>query len=189
MGGSKGPSSQQINTENQIAQGQLGLEQQQQAQSSQLYSLTEPGLQTAENFYKTLATGNPQAIQTATAPATEGIAANYNQAITNMSQNMPRGGAKDLAVQEAEISKAGAIGSTQANAYLGAPTALANLAQGGIGLSVNEMTQALSAFSGASSTNQAAGQMTGAAKSQTLGFIGALGGDAAQGLGAYFGAQ
>jgi len=101
---------------------------------------------------------------------------------------MPRGGAKDLAVQEAEISKAGAIGSTQANAYLGAPSALANLASGGIGLSVNEMTQALSAFSGASSSNQSAGNMQGAAKSQTLGFLGALGGDAAQGIGAAVGA-
>jgi len=181
--GQKGPTAQEQATQQEITQGQLGSEQQQQAQSSQLYNLTEPGLQTAENYYKQLASGNPQSIQTATAPATEAIAGNYNQAVKNIQQNMPRGGAQDLAVQEAEISKAGAIGGTQAQAYLGAPTALANLAQGGIGLSVNEMTQALSAFSGASSSNTSAANMSGAGKAETLGFLGSLGQSAATGAG------
>lgn len=181
--GSKGPGQQAIDTQNQITQGQLSVEQSANKRSQQLYDLTEPGMKTAESFYQQLASGNPQAIQTATAPATEKIASSYNQAITNIGQNMPRGGAKDLAVQEAEISKAGAIGGTEAQAYLGAPTALANLAQGGIGLSVNEMTQALSAFSGASSSNQAAGQMQGAGKAETLGFLGSLGQSAATGAG------
>lgn len=183
MGGSKGPTQQEQATQQQITQQQLSSAQQTQQQSAQLYNLTEPGMATAENFYKQLASGNPQSIQTATAPATEAIAGNYNQAVKNIQQNMPRGGAQDLAVQEAEISKAGAIGGTQAQAYLGAPTALANLAQGGIGLSVNEMTQALSAFSGASSSNQAAGQMSGAGKAETLGFIGSLGGAAGEAAG------
>ena len=79
--------------------------------------------------------------------------------------------------------KAGQIGSTQSNAYLGSFPALANLAQGGIGLSVNEVSQALSAFSGASSSNQAAAQMSGAGKAETLSFLGGLGQSAAQGAG------
>jgi len=178
-GGGKGASG-AINQQNQITQQELTLEQQQASQANQLYNLTEPGMATAENFYSQLASGNPQAIQTATAPATEQIAANYNQAATNMSQNMPRGGAKDLAVQEAQISKAGAIGGTEAQAYLQAPQALAQLAQSGIGLSVNEVSQALSAFSGASNSNQAVIQAKSAAKGQTLGLIGALGQQGAQ---------
>lgn len=160
----------------------------QDARSQQLYNLTEPGLKTAENFYTQLSTGDPKAIQTATAPATEQIAKNYEQASKNISTTMPRGGARDLAMQESEISKAGQIGSTEANAYLGSFPALASLAEGGIGLSINEVTQALSAFSGASSSNQALGQMQGAGKAQTLSFLGALGGDAAQGAGMAVGA-
>ena len=178
MGGGKGASG-AINQQNSITQQELALEQQQQAQSTQLYNMSLPGLQTAENYYSQLATGNPQAIQSATAPATEGIAANYNQAIKNMQQNMPRGGAQDLAVQEAGISKAGAIGATQAQAYEGAFPALANLGAGGVGLSVNEISQALSAFSGASSSNQAVIQAKTAGKGQTLGLVGGLAGDIA----------
>jgi hypothetical protein len=178
MGGSKG-GGQAINQQNAITQQELALEQQQAGQSNQLYNLTEPGIASAEQYYSQLASGNPQAIQTATAPATQAIAANYNQAATNMSQNMPRGGAKDLAVQEAQISKAGAIGGTEAQAYTGAFPALASLGTAGVGLSVNEISQALSAFSGASSSNQAVIQAKTAGKGQTLGLIGGLAGDVA----------
>jgi len=188
MGG-KGASGAEQATQNTITQGDLALEQQQNQRSQQLYNLTYPGIQSAESFYQQLSTGNPQAIQTATAPATEQIAKNYQQASQNISQTMPRGGARDLALQQAQISEAGQIGSTEANAYLGSFPALANLAQGGIGLSLGEVTSALSAFGGASSSNQASAQMNSAGKAQTLGFIGALGGDAAQGIGSYYGAQ
>lgn len=102
---------------------------------------------------------------------------------------MPRGGARDLAIQEAEISKSGAIGSTEASAYLGSFPALASLAGQGVGLSINEVTQALSAFQGASSSNQAAGQMEGAGKAETLGFLGSLGQSAATGAGLAVGCQ
>jgi hypothetical protein len=96
---------------------------------------------------------------------------------------MPRGGARDLALEESQISKAGQIGGVEANAYLGSFPALASLAQGGIGLSINEVSQALSAFGGASSSNQSAAQMSGQGKAETLGFLGSLGGAAATGAG------
>ena len=140
-------------------------------------------MQTAENFYTQLSTGNPQAIQTATAPATEQIAKNYQQAAQNIQTTMPRGGAQDLALEQSKISEAGQIGSTQANAYLGSFPALASLAQGGIGLSEGEISQALSAFSGASSSNQASAQMSSMGKAETLSFLGGLGQSAATGAG------
>lgn len=142
--------------------------------------MTEPGLAQSESFYQQLASGDPTKIQQATAPATEQIAANYNQEKKSIANSMPRGGAKDLAMESADISKAGAIGSTKANAYLSSFPALASLAGEGIGLSTGEITSALSAFSGASSSNQAAASMSGAAKSQTMGFLSSLGGDAAK---------
>jgi hypothetical protein len=90
-----------------------------------------------------------------------------------------------LAVQEADISKAGAIGSTKANAYLGSFPALASLAGEGVGLSSNEISSALAAFSGASGSNQAAATMSGTGKAQTLGFLGSLTGGVGTAVGAY----
>jgi hypothetical protein len=182
MGG-KGPSQSTQDTQAQITQEQISLAQQQDARSQKLFDLTEPGMKTAEDFYSALASGNPGSIQRASAPATQQIAQAYNSQIQNISQNMPRGGARDLAIQEAEISKSGAIGNTEAQAYLGSFPALASLAGQGIGLSVNEITQALAGFSGASQSNQALGQMQGAGKAETLGFIGSLGQSAATGAG------
>lgn len=181
--GGKGPSQQTQDTQSQLTSEQIALANQQNQRSQTLFNTTEPGLGIAENFYTSLASGDKGAIQRSTAPATEQIASNYNQAIQNLSENMPRGGAKDLAVQEANISKAGAIGSTESQAYLGAFPALASLAGQGVGLSINEVTQALAGFQGASSSNQALGQMQGAGKAETLGFLGSLGQSAATGAG------
>lgn len=181
--GQKGPSDSTIATQNQLTQEQLALGQRQQDRADKLFNLTEPGLEMTESFYKALASGDPAAIQKATAPATEQIAARYGAAKENIADNMPRGGAKDLALQEADISKSAQISGTQAQAYLGSFPALASLAGEGIGLSLNEVSAALSAFSGASSSNQAGGQMEGAGKAQTLGFIASLGQSAATGAG------
>jgi len=127
-----------------------------------------------ESFYQALASGDPTQIQRVTAPATEQIAARSEAAKTAIQTEMPRGGAKDLAVQEADITKASQIGGMQAQAYLGSFPALAALGGQGIGLSTGEISAALNAFSGASSSNQAVAQMTGAGKAQTMGLLGAL---------------
>lgn len=141
----------------------------------------------AESFYTSLASGDPTKIQQASAPATEAIAKNFENEKKAIGNEMPRGGARDLALQEADISKAGAIGGTEANAFLGSFPALASLAGQGVGLSINEVTQALSALGGASSSNQAFGQMQGTGKAQTLGFLGGLGQSAAVGAGTAIG--
>jgi hypothetical protein len=181
--GQKGPSQSTQDTQQQLTKEQIQLAQQQDARSQQLFNLTEPGLQLTESFYKKLASGDPTQIQQATAPATEQIASNVEQSKKAISAEMPRGGARDVALQEADITKSAEIGNTKAQAYLGSFPALASLAGTGIGLSINEVTQALSAFQGASSSNQAAGQMEGAGKAQTLGFLGSLGNSAATGAG------
>ena len=181
--GQKGPSSSTQDTQQMLTQEQISVAQQQQNRADKLFNLTEPGLASAENFYSLLASGDPAAIQRASAPATEQIAGRYEQSKRAISQEMPRGGARDLAMEQADISKAGAIGQTQAQTYLSAFPALANLAGEGIGMSTSEITTALQAFSGASSSNQAYGQMQGAGKAETLGFLGSLGQSAAMGAG------
>lgn len=177
--GSKGPTQQQQDTQSQLTQSQIALAQKSDARADKLFNLTEPGLDLTEKFYQSLASGDPAKIQQATAPSTEQIAKSYDAAKQNIMDNAPRGGARDLALQEADISKDASIGSARSNAFLGSFPALASLAGQGVGLSINEVTQALSAFGGASSSNQAAGQMAGAGKAQTLGFLGGLAGDAA----------
>jgi len=181
--GQKGPSQQTQNTQQQLTQEQIQLAQNQDKRSQELYNLTEPGMALTESFYKTLASGDPYAIQRATSPATEQIAGSIEQSKKAISTEMPRGGARDLALEQADVTKAAEIGGVKSQAYLGAFPALASMAQGGIGLSINEVTQALAGFSGASQSNQAAGQMEGAGKAQTLGFLGSLGQSAATGAG------
>jgi len=166
-----------------LTQEQISVAQQQQNRSDQLFNLTEPGLQAAESFYTLLSKGDPTSIARATAPATEAVANRYEQSKKEMEFDLPRGGTKDLAIEEADISKAGAVGGIEANAYLSSFPALANLAGQGIGLSLGEVSSALSAFSGASSSNQAAAQMSGAGKAQTLSFLASLGSSASQGAG------
>ena len=168
------PSKDTQNTQARLTQEQLDLAKKQEIRSEELYGLTEPGLRLTEQFYQTLASGDPKAIERATAPATERIAGQYEAAKKNIATTTPRGGTRELAMEEADISKAGQIGGTEAQAYLGSFPALANLAQGGVGLSINEVAQALTAFSGASSSNVALGQMQGAGKASTMGFLGSL---------------
>lgn len=181
--GQKGPTQQQQDTQTQLTQEQIDLAKKSDSRADTLFKLTEPGLEMTESFYKTLASGDPAAIQRSTAPATEKIAQNYNQAKTQIAENTPRGGARDLAMEETDISKAGAIGNADATAYLSAFPALASLAGEGVGLSINEVTQALSGFQGASTSNQASANMSGAGKAETLGFLGSLGSSAATGAG------
>ncbi|HXH85254.1 MAG TPA: hypothetical protein VNI35_00425, partial [Nitrospira sp.] len=149
--GHKGPSDSQINTQNQLTQEQIGVAKQQQDRADKLFAATEPGLELTESFYKALASGDPTKIQQVTAPASEAVSRSVEASKEAIRSQMPRGGAKDLALQEADITKASQIGGIQSNAYLSSFPALANLAGEGVGLSVNEVAQAISAFGGASS--------------------------------------
>jgi hypothetical protein len=173
-----GPSSSTENTQNQITQQQLSLEQQQQQQSNQLFNLSYPGLQTASQYYTNLASGAPQAIATATAPAVGQINAASQSAVQQIQQNMPRGGAEQLAVSNVEQQRAGQIGNLATQSYTGAFPALASLSQGGMGLSINEIANAISAGSVASGSNANLMNAQAQGKASTMGFFGSLAGAA-----------
>jgi hypothetical protein len=142
---------------------------QQQANSQQLFNVAEPGLQTAENYYQNLASGNPTQMFAAVAPSVNSVIGNTEQAKQNILQNDPRGGTQDLALQQADISKAAQIGNLQSSAYTSSFPALANLAQTGLGISTNEAQNAIQGY------GQVA-QSQSADKASSMGFLGSLAG-------------
>ena len=175
------------NTQNSIAQGQLALANEQQQQSEKTLGIVEPGLSTAEAYYAALASGDPNKIQAAIGPGVSGIQSQTEQAKQSILSSTPRGGAQELALQEADISKAGQVGNAQLQAYTSSFPALASLFQGGAGISVNQIANAVASAQGASQTEAAVGQEQAQGKATTMGFLGSLGG--AAGLAASGGAM
>lgn len=143
--------------------------QKSQQQSAQTYGVTEPGLQSAENYYAALSSGDPTKIFSAVSPSVNQIIGNTQAVKQNILQDNPRGGGQDLALEQANISKAAQIGNLETSAYTSSFPALANLASTGLGLSVNEMANAMQGYQSVM-TNQSQN------KASTMGFFGSLAG-------------
>jgi hypothetical protein len=156
----------------------LDLAKQQQEQSTKTLGIVEPGLKTAEDYYASLASGDPTKIMSAIGPAVSQIGSQTNQAKTQIKQSTPRGGAQDLALAEADISKAGQVGNLETQSYTGAFPALASLFQGGAGISVSQIANAIASAQGASQTTAAVGQEQASAKASTMGMFGSMAGAA-----------
>lgn len=179
-----GPSQQTQQAQQNLSNQQIAQSNQAMAQQSQVFNTTFPGVQTAENYYSQLSSGDPNAIFRATAPAAENIAAQKASVEKNIDQNMPRGGARDLAKAQADVTSGSDIGKLFSNAYTSSFPALANLGTSGLGLSVNEMANAISGLGQAGQTLSSLGSEQAQGKASTLGFIASLGGAAAQGAAA-----
>jgi hypothetical protein len=163
-----------------------GIAQGQAANANQLFSLTEPGLAQSENFYQTLASGDPFAIARATAPAAQQISQATAGAKQNIMQDTPAGGTKNLALQEADVKQGAQVGNVASQGFLGSFNALGQLGGEGIGLSQGASGQALSGLTSAGNISTEMGNQSLEAqqlqlqqKGQTLGAFGGLAGDAA----------
>ena len=175
--GQKGPSHQVQDTQKQLTQEQISLAQTQDARAGQLFTeVGLPGLKTAKGYYDKLASGDPQAIQTAVGPALQGIQQQTDATVKNIADTAPPGGVSLLAQEEAKIAGQGQKGNLITQAYTSAFPAEASLGQGGVGLSVNEVANAIAGFQGASQTVGQLGQEQAAGKAAQLGFFGALAG-------------
>lgn len=142
------PSVQQGLLANQNALVQIAQGAQQNAQS--LFNLTEPGLATAENFYQTLAAGDPAAIMRAIAPTAQQASEAATGAKSNIMANAPAGGEKNLALEMTDVNKADVISKAASGASLNAPNALAQLANQGISQSIAEQGTGISGLSAGS---------------------------------------
>jgi hypothetical protein len=159
--------------------------QQSANQSSQLFQESNPGFQTAESQYQTLASGNPYAIAKAVAPQVQQIAQSTAGAKANIMNNAPSGGEKNLALEQADVSQGAEVGKVSSGAVSGAYNALASLAGQGTGESIGAAGTGISGFN---SANQGLGQLGNLQiqqKGAQLGALTSLGGDAAT-LGAGF---
>lgn len=175
--GDKTPSTK---AQEQTAASQTALAQDQQKKSDQLFELSFPGVQKASDYYTKLSTGDPSEIQRAIAPGVQQITNARDQAKKNIMSQTPRGGEQNLALSEADINAASAIGGAGLQAYESSFPALASLGQGGLGISINEVANALAGFSGASHTEANIANQQAAGKAATLGFWGSLAGAGAE---------
>lgn len=154
------------------------------AEGSTLFNLALPGLEQSESYYGKLATGDPAALARANAPAIQSITSASNSAKQNIVQDQPRGGERNLALEEADLSKGSQISSLTTGSYTGAFGSLSGLG----GQNVSQGTAATG--TGLQGMNAAANQygnlqqINNEQKATQLGFISSLGGMAASAAGA-----
>ena len=121
-------------------------------EGSTLFNLGLPGLQKSESYYGKLASGDPNALARANAPAIQQITGQSNKQLSDIMQNAPRGGARDLAISEADLSKGAQISGLTTGSYTSAFPSLASLG----GQNVGQGNQATS--TGIQGMNAAANQ-------------------------------
>lgn len=174
---SKPSNSQQDTTAIQsIAQQMVATGKQQDTEGAQLFNMALPGLEASESYYGKLAGGDPNALARANAPAIQGITQATNSAKQNIVQNNTRGGERNLALEEADLSKGAQIGNLTTQSYT---NAFGNMAQLG-GQNVGQGTAATSA--GTQALNAGASQygnllnINAQDKASTMGFLGSLAG-------------
>jgi hypothetical protein len=145
-------------------------------QGSTLFNMALPGLEQAESYYGKLSTGSPQALATANAPAIQSITAASDSAKKNIIQDHPRGGERNLALEEADISKGAEISKLTTGSYTNSFSSLAGLG----GQNVSQGTAATG--TGLQGMNAAANQfgnlqqLNNEQKATQLGFITSLAG-------------
>jgi hypothetical protein len=121
-------------------------------EGTELFNLALPGLQQATGYYGKLASGDPNALARANAPAIQQITGQSNKQLSDIMQNAPRGGARDLAISEADLSKGAQISGLTTGSYTSAFPSLASLG----GQNVGQGNQATS--TGIQGMNAAANQ-------------------------------
>ena len=158
--------------------------QQSAQEGSTLFNLALPGLEKATSYYGKLASGDPNALARANAPAIQSITGQSNEQLKNIMQNSPRGGARDLAISEADLSKGAQISNLTTGSYTNSFGSLANLG----GQNVSQGNQATA--TGGQAMNAAANQygnlqqLNNEQKATQLGFASSLAGAGASALGA-----
>ncbi len=157
----------------------IQLAQQQQGNANQLFQTAFPGVQQAEQFYGSLASGSPSAIATAISPATQQISAATTGAKANILNNAPAGGEKTLALEQADVSQGAQVGQAATGSFLNSFSALGALGGQNIGQSISA---AGTGISGLSTANQGAynnANLSIQQKGAQLGALSSLGQDAA----------
>jgi hypothetical protein len=189
-----GVSSDVTSGEQSAIQSLLGLAGTQQGEASQLFNLGLPAEQQAMQHYQALASGSPEAIQTAIAPGVQQIQQAAQGAKQNILTTAPAGGEKNLAIENVDVNQGNEIGKLASQGYLGSFNALGQLgaqttgqSQGATGQAFSGIGGALSGYGQIGNQELQAQQEQLQQKGETLGFwasMGSKGASVAGGVGA-----
>lgn len=153
-------------------------------EGSTLFNMALPGLEQSESYYGKLASGDPLALARANAPAIQSITQNTDAAKKKIAQDAPRGGERNLALEEADLSSGAQISQLTTGSYTGSFGSLA-------GLGGQNASQANAATgTGLQGMNAAANQygqlqqLGNEQKATSLGFLSSLAGTGAEVAGA-----
>ena len=153
--------------------------QQSAQEGSTLFKLALPGLQQATSYYGKLASGDPNALARANAPAIQQITGQSNEQLKNIMQNAPRGGARDLAISEADLSKGAGISNLTTGSYTSAFPSLASLGGQNVGQGTSATATGLQGMNAAANQYGNIQQTMNQQKQEQLGLYTGLAGSAA----------
>ena len=159
--------------------------QQSAQEGSTLFNLALPGLEQSEAYYGKLASGDPAALARANAPAIQQITAQTTGAKKNIVADMPRGGERNLALEEADINAGSEISKLTTGSYISSFGSLAGLG----GQNVSQGTAAtgvgLQGMNAAANQYGQIQQINAEQKASQLGFFSSLAGAGAEAAGAF----
>jgi hypothetical protein len=154
------------------------------AEGSKLFGLALPGLEQSEAYYGKLATGDPAALSRANAPAIAGIDATSASAKKNIVQDNPRGGERNLALEEADISKGAQISNLTTGSYASSFGSLAGLGGQNVSQGTAATGTGLQGMNAAANQYGQLGALQNEQKATQLGFFSSLAGAGATAVGA-----
>lgn len=150
--------------------------QQSAQEGSTLFNLALPGLQQSESYYGKLASGDPNALARANAPAIQQITGQSNQQLQDIMQNAPRGGAQDLAISDADLSKGAQISNLTTGSYTNAFPSLASLGGQNVGQGTSATSAGLQGMNAAANQYGQIQQINNEQKATQLGAVTGLAG-------------
>ena len=154
--------------------------QQSAQEGSKLFNLALPGLQQSESYYGKLASGDPAALSRANAPAIQQITGQSNAAKQNIIKDNPRGGERNLALEDADITKGAQISQLTTGSYTGAFPSLSSLGGQNVSQGTAATGTGLQGMNAAANQYGQLQQLSNEQKATQLGFMGSLAGSGAQ---------
>ena len=142
------------------------------AEGSKLFNMALPGLEQSESYYGKLASGDPNALARANAPAIQSITKATDSAKKNIVQDNPRGGERNLALEEADLSKGAQVGQLETGSYTSSFGSLAGLGGQNVGQGTAAQSSGVQGMNAAANQYGQIQQINAQNKAQTMGSVG-----------------
>ena len=160
--------------QDQLAQQMAATGATETAEGSKLFNLALPGLEQSEAYYGKLASGDPNALARANAPAIQSITKSTDSAKKNITQDNPRGGERNLALEEADLTKGAQIGQLETGSYTSSFGSLAGLGGQNVGQGTAAQSSGVQGMNAAANQYGQIQQINSQNKAQTMGAGGDL---------------